>query len=358
MSTAPATSAPKFFPCRQCGAKLEYAPGTTDLTCPYCGTANEIAVSGSVEENDLDAALDTLGRDAAVVTVSSVKCSQCAADVTLPPNVTSFSCPFCGANIVANPTDAAWIRPHAVLPFKITREVAADAFRKWVRSRWFAPTSLRQRATLDTPIDGVYMPAWTYDADTDTWYTGERGDAYYVTVGSGNNRRQERRVRWTSVSGRIQKRFDDVLVLASRSLPSKLANDLEPWDLNAASPYADEFLAGFRAETYQVGLREGFAEAKSEMESAIVSAIRANIGGDEQRIHQRRTSWSNLTFKLLMLPVWLAAYRFHAKVYRFMVNARTGEVQGERPYSAWKITLAVLAGLIVVGVIVVLVRNN
>ncbi|RMF40615.1 MAG: primosomal protein N' (replication factor Y) - superfamily II helicase, partial [Alphaproteobacteria bacterium] len=30
---------------------------------------------------------------------------------------------------------------------------------------------------------------------------------------------------------------------------------------------------------------------------------------------------------------------------------RTGEVQGERPYSAWKIAVAVILGLIVAGVV-------
>lgn len=49
--------------------------------------------------------------------------------------------------------------------------------------------------------------------------------------------------------------------------------------------------------------------------------------------------------------MWLLAYRYKDKVYQVMINGATGEVQGERPYSWIKITLAVLAAAVVAGVI-------
>jgi hypothetical protein len=54
-----------------------------------------------------------------------------------------------------------------------------------------------------------------------------------------------------------------------------------------------------------------------------------------------------LSFKHVLLPVWLAAYRYGGKSFRFVVNGRTGSVDGERPYSAFKIALAVIAILLV-----------
>jgi len=65
-----------------------------------------------------------------------------------------------------------------------------------------------------------------------------------------------------------------------------------------------------------------------------------------------------ITFKHILLPVWISAYRYRDKVYRFMVNARTGEVCGERPWSAWKIAGAVMLGLIVVAVIIWFINNR
>jgi hypothetical protein len=141
--------------------------------------------------------------------------------------------------------------------------------------------------------------------------------------------------------------FDDVLVLGSRSLPKTFTDALAPWDLAALEPYAPEYLAGFRAEGYAVSLEEGFVEARQIMDATIRRDIRFDIGGDRQRIHSVDTDIRDVTFKHILLPVWLAAYKYRGQTYRFVVNGRTGKVQGERPYSAIKIALAVLAGAIV-----------
>jgi hypothetical protein len=161
-----------------------------------------------------------------------------------------------------------------------------------------------------------------------------------------------RHTRWTSVSGTVGNSFDDILILASTSLPKKYVDRLEPWDLGNLVAYADEYLSGFRAESYQISLPDGFEEAKKVMAAAIETSIRHDIGGDEQRIQSARTEYRDITFKHILLPVWLSAYRFKDAVYRIFINARTGEVQGERPYSAWKIAGAVLLVLAIIGIMI------
>jgi predicted RNA-binding Zn-ribbon protein involved in translation (DUF1610 family) len=351
MTTAADTAPHARFPCRQCGADVEFAPGTDKVKCPYCSAENGVEAQGAVEELDLIATLDGLEQAAPHAEARTIKCQACAAEVTAPPHVTSFSCCFCGTNIVSQVECASRLVPNGVLPFEIPREKAVESFRRWVSSRWFAPNRLKSQSLIDHQLAGVYMPAWTFDTAAQTSYTGLRGDAYYVTVGSGKNRRRERRIRWTHASGRVRNDFDDVLVIASHSLPEKLVKGLEPWDLKAVRPYADKWLAGFRAETYQIDLKGGWVAAQDLMEVVIVETIRADIGGDEQQVLTKQVRYSGMTFKHLLLPVWVSAYRFRGKLYRFVINARTGEVQGERPYSAVKITLAVIAGLIVAGLV-------
>jgi hypothetical protein len=131
-----------------------------------------------------------------------------------------------------------------------------------------------------------------------------------------------------------------------------LTEKLEPWDLKTATPYKDDFLAGFTAECYQTDLKQGFGEAQVRMAPEIDAAIRADIGGDEQRISSRRPRYSRITFKHILLPVWVSAYRFNGKLFQFLINARTGEVQGQRPWSAIKIAAAVLAGVAVIAVMI------
>jgi hypothetical protein len=144
--------------------------------------------------------------------------------------------------------------------------------------------------------------------------------------------------------------FDDVLVIASRSLPERFIRALEPWDLAALEPYRPEFLAGFRAEGYTVELPDGYDEARAKMDAVIARDVRFDIGGDAQRIHAIDTDVRDVTFKHVLLPVWLAAYKYRGETYRFVVNGRTGRVRGERPWSAWKIAFAVLALVIAAGV--------
>jgi hypothetical protein len=136
-------------------------------------------------------------------------------------------------------------------------------------------------------------------------------------------------------------------VLASNSLPKRYTDGLEPWDLSALEPYKPEYLAGFRAEGYQVELTDGFTEARAYMDRMILRDVKYDIGGDEQRVSDVKTQINDVTFKHILLPVWLAAYKYNGRTYRFVVNGRTGRVQGERPYSAWKITIAVIIGLII-----------
>ncbi len=56
----------------------------------------------------------------------------------------------------------------------------------------------------------------------------------------------------------------------------------------------------------------------------------------------------------MLLPVWFLTYLHAGRSWQVMVNARTGEVIGARPYSAAKITAAIAALLAVIAVIVVL----
>ncbi len=355
------------FPCGQCGAKLTFKPGETALVCQYCGHSNPIeADTAPVEELDFDgyqASLEEASKTAVTEEITTVKCSGCGAQSTFDKNITSDECAFCGSPIVAAQSKQKIIQPKALLPFKVTRQQGADAFKDWLKKLWFAPNALKKRAKQQQKLQGIYVPYWTYDCKTVSPYRGQRGTYYYVTqtyTTTQNGRsvtktRQVRKIRWRSVGGVVRNTFDDVLVIASQALPTKYAEKLEPWDLNNLVPYKDEYLSGLKTQTYQVNLATGFGIAKTKMKPTIEQTIRADIGGDEQRITKVDTAYNDVTFKHILLPIWISAYKYKEKVFRFLVNARTCEVQGERPWSWVKITLAVLAGLAVIGGIVAII---
>jgi DNA-directed RNA polymerase subunit RPC12/RpoP len=342
------------FPCGSCGAKLRFKPGTETITCDHCGHQNPIPKSEvQVEENDLLSALNSVAEEQPTEEKRTVKCSACAAEFTFDANVHSSECPFCASPIVTETKSVRTIQPVGVLPFVLDHKQGHEALTKWLGKLWFAPNDVVKYARTEGKLTGMYVPYWTYDSQTYTDYTGYRGDAYYVTVTDRDGKTSQRReIRWTPVSGHLERFFDDVLVVASQSLPKKYADRLQSWRLEDVQPYSVNYLAGFRSEVYQVGLEQGFNEARQRMEAMIYSDVRADIGGDEQRVSSVDTDFRDLTFKHILLPIWLAAYKYRGKSYQFLVNGQTGEVQGERPYSWIKITLAVLAGLVVLGVVI------
>jgi len=345
------TQGVRQFPCTQCGAKVEFAPGTDELECPYCGHRTAIPKSDVViAERDFAAGLADLEAGADMEEVRSVSCSACAALVEPPPAAEAFPCPYCGSSIVAVAKSQRLIKPQAVLPFKIARDRATQLFRDWIKKLWFAPNALKKMARLEGRLQGLYTPYWTFDAATVSRYTGQRGDNYTVTrtrtvMRNGKSvteRYQATEIRWRPAAGTVSRDFDDMLVVGSASLPRELAEELEPWDVGNLVPYADEYLSGFLAERYQVDLRQGWTRATERMDEVIRGDVCRDIGGDHQRIHTLDTAHSRVTYKHVLLPMWICSYRYRAKIYRFLVNARTGEVQGQRPWSWVKITLAAL----------------
>ncbi len=340
----------RTFPCTQCGASVEYKPGTTSLQCPYCGSQQAVpAPTGTVEELDFDATLAEAMREDGALEVVTARCRACGAESTLAPNVTADRCPFCGTTLSAASQSKRLLRPRSLLPFGVPREDARSRFRAWASGLWFAPNALAADARSGQ-IDGVYLPFWTFDCRTGTAYRGERGDDYvvresYQTVENGRTVTRTRDVthtRWSDVSGHVAVDFDDVLVTATRSLPADKLTALEPWDLPQLVPFEETYLSGFRTESWSVPLPDAFTHAQKVMAATIRTTIARDIGGDHQRIHGQDTRYADVRCKHLLLPVWVSSYTFGGKVYRFLVNARTGEVQGERPWSWIKIALAVL----------------
>ena len=359
-------SAPRFA-CPGCSAGMEFDPQTGSLRCPYCGAATTIPDDPSadpVEELSYEeftakasnAQLSRMSENSIEIT-----CGNCGASVEFVPPQVAGICPFCASRIVAQPRSSdPLIAPQAVLPFALTKQQATANLRRWLATRWFAPGDLQKVARPDR-LEGMYLPFWTFDANSTTDYVGQRGEHYWVTetyTAMENGRpvtrtRQVRRTHWYPAAGRVNNPFDDLLIPASKSIDQKRLDDLEPWDLGALEPYEPQFLAGFKAQRYQVELPEGFQEARKRMEPAIRSSIRRDIGGDEQRIWRTSTSIFDVTFKHLLLPAWIGAFRYRSKVYQLAINARTGEVCAERPYSALKIALLVLAIALVTALVAI-----
>ena len=350
------------WPCEKCGADLRFSPGDTALRCDYCGHVQAIpaappARDHALDELDLNVALQDGLAPADMQEVRVTPCPNCGAQVEFMGATNATECPFCATPVSIGTGTQRLIKPQALIPFALDERTAREAMVGWLGNLWFAPGGLVEYARKGRALSGIYVPYWTFDTATRSRYKGARGEHYYetrmVTVQvNGRPQQQQQQVqktRWYAAAGWVSRRFDDVLVLASQSLPRRYTDNLAPWDLGALVPYTPDFMAGFTSEGYSVGLSDGKAIAREIMAAQIVHDVRADIGGDEQRVERVDTDWSAETFKHILLPIWMAAYKYNGKTYRFVVNGQTGRVQGERPWSAWKIAFAVIFGAILLG---------
>jgi Zn finger protein HypA/HybF involved in hydrogenase expression len=344
------------FTCQNCGAPLRYSPTQQALLCEFCASTKSIEQSDqAIVEYDFQEAVAFLDRHKPKEIRKEVKCNKCAATFELTPYSVSSNCPYCNTPTITN--FVREITPQSILPFQINKKEAQKRFQEWIGSLWFAPSALKKITQEEDQLIGYYLPHWTYDAQTTTAYQGQRGIVYYVTVEreviiNGQRQRiqqQEARIDWRPVSGHVRNIFDDITIGASKTISHTILDNLAPWDTTQLVPFEEEYLAGFESEEYTIGLDNGFEYAKIKMEHIIRQTIREDIGGDQQRIDRMQTNYHHTTYKNTLLPIWTAKFNWRGKEYNYAINAQTGKITGERPYSILKISLLITTILLAIG---------
>lgn len=348
------------YQCMNCGAALKYKPGTDFLHCDYCGTDTPIESKKVEEVHELD--FEAYAQNFEQLNIKATKiigCRKCGAESTFNESVKSATCPYCTTPLIESDVhEERLIQPAYLLPFKIEGRDTHKHLRTWIKRLWFAPNKLRKEALHTNQLQGVYIPCWTYDAQTETDYSGQRGINYTTTVGTGKNRRTVVQTRWNYCSGHVSLFFDDVMVPASGMIPREVMNKINNWDSMNMVEADNRFLSGFITEKYVMNMNNGFQIARQIMNSHIEHAIRRDIGGDHQRIMDKHTEFSDVKFKLILLPVYMSSYIYKNKLYHFFLNARTGRITGDRPYSPIKIALAIIAGIAALTAFILLLNSQ
>jgi ribosomal protein S27E/ribosomal protein L37AE/L43A len=351
-------------PCNGCGGQMAYDAATTQLKCPNCQSLQEIPTSAEqIIERSFSDALNLQDAHMGMETqVNTYSCKTCGAATMVASNEPITTCDFCAStNINQDAYERQVITPAGILPFIVTKDKAVGTFRSWIGTGWFRPSSLAKLASL-TEMKGVYIPFWTYDADTDSDWHADAGYYYYETEyyndENGNRQsRQVQRVRWVPASGFYQQFFDDVLVVGSKGIAQDRVQRVYPFSLSKLVDYDPQFMLGWRAEVYQLDVQKGFGVADEIMDQFLYNACAQQIPGDTHRNLHVNTHKYNITFKHILLPLWIAAYQYKDKVFQVIVNGETGEISGEKPWSWFKIILFSLAVMIVIFVLLMVFKR-
>jgi hypothetical protein len=365
------TIAQKKFSCPACGAEAQWNPAKKAIVCPFCGTVSpaqaELSATGEtvIVEHDLVAALRGIPDEQRgwQAEKTSVRCQSCQAISVFDPEKVSQRCDFCGSTaLVPYEEIKEAFSPESLLPMKLSENQVRDSIHQWYGTRWFAPNKLKRGALTDI-VKGLYIPYWTFDAQVHADWTAESGYYYYETetYTDANGRTQTRQVqktRWEPSAGSLDHFFDDELVPASKGVHEPRLRAIEPFPTKELVAYSAAYLSGWVVERYQIDLIAAAKEARQEMDAEMNRLCAAEVPGDTQRGLQVESDYSGQTFKHILVPIWLLTYNYSAKNFQVVINGYTGSISGAYPKSSVKITLAILAGLAVIGLIVLLTHKR
>lgn len=347
----------KTYLCDNCGGGMKFDINKQKLICEYCGTEEEnIDTTKEILEHDLSQHIELGNASDWTSEVKVIKCESCGAEMIINGEETSAQCSFCGSNHITDAHEKAGIKPEAILPFKIDSHEAMKKLEKWIKTQYCSPKGLRD-VYKNGKLKPIYVPYWTFDADTDSSYSGKGGKVYYETETKDGKEVRVKKVKWYPTSGKVNRFFDDIQVNASKNFNERMINSIEPFNMSALVPYDKKYLAGYIAERYTKSLEECFEIAKSEMNSEIRKNAKADIlrSYGEAKIDNIDINYNNRKFKHILIPIWTATYEYKGKKYQYLINGETGKINGTVPYSVIKVLL-VLAGI--AAIIIMLVNSG
>ncbi len=335
--------------CSACGGTMEFDPKSGMMLCPYCGAQEEIHIANEsfvAEELDFSKA-DTANSGDWGTDTKTVICKSCGAQTVYSAKDIANACPYCGSNQVMESGSANVMAPGGVVPFNISAQDASLRFKHWIGKKFFCP-KLAKESAKPKAFKGLYIPYWTFDTQTSSGYMGQYGRVRRI---QGRDGKTITKTDWYNTFGQYRQDFDDVLVCGTSGQNELLLTGVEPYDTKRAVEYKPEYLAGFVAESYTVKVKDAWEKAKGKISNIIRNGISNKIEREHNtslsRVWKVDTSYAGITYKYLLLPVWISSFQYKGKIYQFIINGQTGKVSGKTPFSFVKL------GVIAVAVIII-----
>lgn len=311
--------------CQVCESLLD----EEDLFCANCGT--EAPRQDATKPPPLPG--HRLSKD-------NFNCSGCGASMSYDASAKALRCPFCGSLDMVRQADARVVSPAKVVPFRVTRDQAVGVMRHWLGKGFFRPTGLSEAAMV-VEMTPVYVPYWVFTAETHTYWTA---DTNQTPAGARGD--------WFPLSGEHRGSHPALLIGASGALTARETWDICPFDMNAGVPPEQVDLENAIVEQFSMPRKYARPLARQGLEEVEAkTCATAYVPGSSRNVHVN-VLIEGMTSEPVLLPVWIMAYRFKDKLYRFLVNGQSGKATGQAPTSLAKVALVVLA--VIVGILLVL----
>jgi hypothetical protein len=325
------------YTCPNCGGRLTYNALKGGLACQFCGyrpgTVPGVGSAGGPtpdrpplalipptpgEQDWIAAMYSAKGHRWELPTARTLKCKGCGASVVVPPSQVSTTCPFCGApHVVVAQAERELIEPEGVVPFRFDGPAAIEHARRWLKGESFRPADLQDAATFSPPRP-VYLPFWTFDVNCEVHWSGVQVEFEY------------RHAAEVPISGVVPVMYDDLLIPGTSSITVEELQGLR-FDTTTLTPYSPDLLARWPAEIYSVAMADAAVLAHQLAHDRSIGQAKPGITEMVQGFRVDWTDVSFISFKLVLLPVWITEYVYRGQPYRVLINGQTGETHGMVP---------------------------
>ena len=342
------------YQCPNCTGPLGFAGDSGKLECEHCGTSFDVGVieqlyadkeqeaakAGTEPQWDMSEAGSSWS-DEEAAHMRGYTCPSCGAEIICDDTTAATSCPYCGNPTVVPGQFAGFLRPDYVIPFKLDKNAAVAALKRYYRGKKFLPNSFADNNHIDE-IKGIYVPFWLFDGETDAAmrfhatrvHKSTRGD-YEITT--------TEHYRITREGGVV---FERVPVDGSTKMPDAHMDSVEPYDYGELKPFSSAYLPGYLADKYDVDAQTCSKRANERIIASTEEAFASTISGYATVTREHADiKLKKGGVKYALMPVWLLTTKWNGENFLFAMNGQTGKLIGDLPidkkkYRSWFIRLA------------------
>ena len=353
------------YKCPACGASLQFDSGSQQVVCPYCDSSftpqSLIDYDNFLKEEAKNETSDSWSKDAdrwekdEVTGLNVYTCTACGGEVLGDDTLASARCPFCDNTVIMKRQFTGEWKPDLVLPFKLDRTAAQNAFRKHLHGKKLLPKAFHSESCIEE-IKGIYVPFWLFSSDVSASmrYKGTTSRAW--TEGGFDYVETSRYALLRSATAR----FDRIPVDGSEKMDDALMDSLEPFDFSEAVDFQTAYLSGYFSDRYDVEADISVARAQTRFGKTMSDRIVLTTGGfNSVALENATMSERNNVREYALLPVWLLHVKWNGKLFTFAMNGQTGKLVGDLPLDKgryWKywllyggLTGGILGGLVLLG---------
>lgn len=324
------------YKCPCCGGAIAFDATIQKMKCPYCDTEFELEALKSYDE-----VLAAASEESQMEWESSSQewqegetegmrvyvCKSCGGSIIGDENTAATSCPYCGNPIVMMGQFSGDLKPDIVIPFKLTKEQAMEAYSRHISGKKLLPKIFKDENKIKE-LQGVYVPFWLFDAEAQAqmMYKATTSRVYQDQQFNYHD------TNYYSVARAGSLKFNDVPVDGSQKMDDTLMQSLEPFNIKEAVPFQTAYLAGYVADKYDVTKEQCIETANERIKQSTRQYIASTVSGYEsvqQEAENIRLNGGKVEYALY--PVWMLSTNYEDQNYTFAMNGQTGKFVGDLP---------------------------